>query len=111
MSGMIEERLVRVERFEELRAGSYLVYRDCSWCHAEHRFMCLSDGVRTGEDAQGRIETTRGWTVVPSPRHCEQWRRFRIVDAAVNRGAVYRIATDEPKAQETKRTRVKERAR
>lgn len=108
---MSEERLVRVERFEELRAGLYLVYRDCSWCYAEHRFMCLSRSVQTGEDACGRIETTRGWTVVPSPRCCERWRRFRIVEAAVNRGAIYRIVTDEPKSQETKRTRVKERAR
>lgn len=107
---MSEERLVRVERFEEVDIGVLTVTFDCESCGRSRcpgmifkKITCHDPGY-THHGKPGFL------TLPPCPGETE-FEEVVLTAEDVATGDVYRVITDEPKSQETKRTRVKERAR
>lgn len=106
---MSEERLVRVENFSELQAGMLVVVKACTTCGKTHRSI-LTRFVKRVLFRSGRVDP--GWRGLPR-RPCSKvdcnWAN--VSPLAVGEGRCFMVITDEPKSQETKRAKVKERVR
>lgn len=109
---MREEQLIRVEKFEELKAGMLVAYHPCSWCAGRHRFMLLLRDDRDGIDSSGRILRERSWTHAPSTK-CSTADSLPdlLSDVAVSRGRVYRIVEANPQAETTEAATVRPKKR
>lgn len=99
-----KEELIRVERFEELRAGDYIELRDCAICGAAHRGILLRL-VTTSGMLRGRAITNPAWQHEP-PAHPRAKAHNEIGDYAVSERRVYRVETGlEASTTETKSKR------
>lgn len=99
---MSEERLIRVEKFEELKAGMLVVYRPCTVCFESHRTMLLKRSDKEGPcAATGEMVDERGWRILPSPSCRDDPPESDLTEAAVARGAVYRIVEANPQVETT----------
>ncbi len=62
---MADEKLVLVERFEELRTGMRIVFKECAWCGGDdacvitNPSICFPDGWRVEPSCTGSIQVVR----------------------------------------------------
>lgn len=89
------ERLVRVERFEELATGMRVVARPCRWCGASRHMTIL--GARTTEssvDPDGsHTPVISGFESVGIACGTSN-RRRRVTEWSIASGIIYRFASD-----------------
>lgn len=108
------ESWVRVESERELREGMAVRLRPCPWCAREETFLIIDDGVvddGPGIDCDGNLLHGSSVSFRTAGR-CEMSSRARqSFEIAIPAGRLCRLALDEPAAEETERTRERERTR
>ena len=108
-----KEELVRVERFEELRAGMLVVLDPCGECGGRHRTMLVTHQ----ETAPGPLITDEwveleGWQYAPGMPCDDAWGDIdfppAITPLTVERGALFRVIDGlEAPSQTTSRRHLK----
>lgn len=83
----VSERLVRVERFEELREGMIVVVNPCRWCTGTHRHMVMSAPEMEPSEGPEGISEKLSCAVEP-PASCDPIAEWRVTP--VN-GNVFRV--------------------
>lgn len=83
------EKLIRVERFEELRTGMRVVLEPCNWCGRSHCGLLGNFAASvSGENSNGRVYSAPGYLFdACRPR---RW----IVPASVAKRMIFRFAND-----------------
>jgi len=87
------ERLVRVERFEELTPGLRVVVKQCRRCTGTHAVIISTLYSGYGIEPDDSVMFGTGWIALPAPRCCQR-EAWVINPAVVAAGLVFRFASD-----------------
>lgn len=98
---MSEERLERVERFEDLRASDLIVLKDCSCFGSAHPFRGVHRGMLlTPSIEPGREVVSFSFSPEPACAHRHHNLQWRISEKSVRERRLYRVII--PPASETR---------
>lgn len=88
---MAKERLILVTQFDQLKAGSVVVVKNCSACGRDCRSICVR--LRSGIESETETYVPRMWETIP-PCHIEPGDIGNAIDEiSVANGKVYLVDT------------------
>lgn len=88
----MSERLVRVERFEELRAYDVIRIIPCAWCGLSHRGWLFTLDVEPVHDPSFNRRVAPAWKFLPMLL-CEDQPTV-VTGRTVARGCVFKVVLD-----------------
>ncbi len=94
---MADEKLVLVERFEELRTGMRVVAKPCDWCDgAAHAGILVGPnmGAFVYDDGVEDDDESLSFDLLPKPQCSAELDAFGVDVHCVERGDIYRYAAD-----------------